>query len=256
VKPEDAWDAAHLQGARQVDEFAKTVAREPGVAPEEAPRHADNAYVLFEYLANTYPKLPRDATERDVWLFLFDYYITQGPFSGKTAALLLRSIRLFFESIARRERVPEMEYIRHACGLEEFYAQRLATYEEVARASREPKVDAAQVESALADWWRELDMHMWERGLVPDAFLAGEEDRWSEEMGPMEAAAFDAVCSVLTRRARALRGERVARDVRDRELLAAQREFMRRRNPGLGMSPLEAILREREARKVESAREG
>ena len=248
MKPENAWDAAHLEGARQVEEFVQALAERGDAFAEEARRHGDNAYVLVEYLANTFPKLPRQATERDVWLFLFDYSITQGPFSGATARLVPQSVRLFFEFLAARERLPEARYIREACSLEEFYLHRLAACEEIARAAHHAKGDPEQVEKALAAWWMELDHRMWERGLVPDATLAGGDERWAEDMGPLEAAAFDAVCVVLNRRARELRQQGASGQVRDRELLAAQREFMTRRNPAIGTSPLAAVLHEREAR--------
>jgi hypothetical protein len=245
MHPSDPWDAVHLEGARQVDEFSKALARAGDAKDPDGLRHADNANVFVEYLANTFPKLPRDATERDAWLFLFDYVIAQGPFVGRTAEIAPRSLWLFMEFVAQRERVAEMPFIRAACSQEELFARRLAAFDAMARHSQGPHAEDALMAAALDAWWGELDALLWERGLIADAALAGGEERWSHEMGPVEMAVFDAVCTVLSRRARELHAAKVTGEGFDRELLALQREFMTRRNPGLGTSPLDAVLRER-----------
>ena len=247
MNPEDRWDAVHQAAAEQVEAFAQALEPNPAINATDRARHADNAYVFVEFLANTYPKMPRDATERDLWLFLFDYFVTQGPFAGAAAALAPHSIALFFEFVARRERVREIDYIRAACQMEEYYRARWRRYEDIARvdASSTSAVEAAR--EALGAWYDELDDQMRERGLTPDLHLAGGADTWAHQMGPLEAAVFDAVCLLLAQRARDLAAKRASPEAIERELLKAQAAFMTARNDQLRATPLQAVLREREA---------
>jgi len=241
--PEDAFDALHMTASAQVDAFLADLEATKRMDKAEARRHADNAYLLVEFLANTYPKFPRDCTERDAWVFLFDYGVSKGPFAGNAVRATPRSLLLFFEWLARRERVAELEYIRKACAQEEYFLARLTRYNEIAEAAR--KHGPASVEGDIEEWWSELDERMRPRGLLPDRSLAGGEEEWGESMGPVEAAVFDATCVILARRARELDRERADDEARDLELLKAQRLFMTARNKGLGVSPLEAVVRER-----------
>lgn len=245
MHPEDAFDAVHLAAAGQVAAFAEALDSPGKVPPAEAHRHADNAYLFVEFLANTYPKPPRDATERDAWVFLFDYYLTQGPFAGPAVRLAPRSVGLFVDFLARRERVRELDPLRAACAMEDYYLKRLEWFEAIGRKAQGPRADPREIERDLADWWQDLDSRMRPRGLMPDASLAGGEETWGHEMGPVEAAVFDAVTMVLSRRARELSARGASQDEVERELLAAQRRFMTEPNRGLGRSPLEAVLGER-----------
>lgn len=247
MDPADAFDAVHVAAAGQVDAFAQALQGHPEIPPKDARLHADNAYVFVEYLANTFPKMPREADERDLWVFLFDYYILQGPFAGRATRLLPLSLRLFFEFLARRERVREIEYIREACTREEFYLARLEGYEGLARDAEEGAASPEQLEDRLIDWWEELDRELRTRGLAPDISLAGGEQTWAERMGPMEAGVFDALCRGLAARARVLRARGAAPDAIEKDLLEGQRHFMTSVHPALKTTPLEAIRREREA---------
>ena len=103
MQPEDPFE---------VEAFAAALETGGRIDKAEARLHADNAYVFVEFLANTYPKMPADATERDAWVFLFDYAITQGPFAGPATRLTPRSLGLFMEFVARRRRVHEIEPIQ------------------------------------------------------------------------------------------------------------------------------------------------
>ncbi|HEX9708746.1 MAG TPA: hypothetical protein VGB42_02050 [Candidatus Thermoplasmatota archaeon] len=245
MRPEDPFDAAHMAGAAAADRFLEAMLGAGELPPEEARRHADNAYVLVEFLANTYPKVPEEAHERDVWVFLFDYYISQGPFEGPAVAVAPRSVRLFFEFLARDRRLDEIPYIRQACEQPAFYAARVDDWARVARAAADPSVGAEEVDGRVAAWQEELAGRMRPRGLVPDAALARGEGGWGLDMGPLEAAVFDAVCVVLARAAREFSRRRAGGAEVEARLLAVQDQFMRARNPGLGVAPLEAVLRER-----------
>ena len=247
MQPEDAFDAIHLSAAAEVDRFANALEDARKLPPAEAHAHADNAYLYVEFLANTYPKMPRDATERDAWLFLFDYAITQSPFAGLATRIAPRSVALFVEFLATRGRVAELGPIREACAMEDFYRTRVETYATLAKRAQTSGVDPRDLQAAVDDWWEELDQRMRPRGLVPDASLAGGSEAWSPEMGPLEAAVFDAVCMVLSRRARELAARGADEAAVERALLRAQREFMLAPNKGLGKSPLEAIAGERVA---------
>jgi hypothetical protein len=247
VQPEDVFDSVHLAAAEQVAAFEaalKGVAKSP---PEEVHLHADHAYLFVEFLANTYPKLPRDASERDLWVFLFDYAIAEGPFAGGGMRVLPRSVALFFEFLARGQRVHELPHIRTACAMEAYYLGRLEGYLAIASLERKGGEASERAARALEDWWADLDLKMRARGLAPDAALAGGEETWSLEMGPVEAAVFDALCVVLAKRAREFRSRRAPDEQVERELLALQRRFMEAHNPGLGRAPLEAIREERAA---------
>ena len=242
--PEDAFDALHQTAAAQVDAFLADLEATKRMEKAEARRHADNAYLLVEFLANTYPKLPRDCNERDAWVFLFDYAVSKGPFAGDAVRATPRSVLLFFEWLARRERIPELDYLRKACAQEEYFLARLARYNQIAEAARTN--GPASVERDIEDWWSELDARMRPRGLLPDRSLSGGKEEWGEAMGPVEAAVFDATCLILSRRARELDRERANDETRERELLKAQRAFITATNKGLGVSPLEAVMAERQ----------
>ena len=245
MQPEDPFDAVHLAAAREVEAFAQALESGGRMDKGEARLHADNAYLFVEFLANTYPKMPEDATERDLWVFLFDYAITHGPFAGPVTRLTPRSLALFVEFVARLRRVHEIEPIRAACAMEALYLQRLESYERIAaralKGGREDEALARDVDS----WWSDLDRAMRQRGLVPDASLAGGEETWASEMGPLEAAVFDALCLVLSRRARELASAGAAPGAIEAELLKAQRNFMTQKNRGLGAAPFDAVLKER-----------
>ncbi len=245
VQPEDPFDTVHLAAAREVEAFASALDAGGRMDKTEAHLHADNAYLFVEFLANTYPKMPEDAAERDLWVFLFDYSITQGPFAGPVTRLTPRSLALFMEFVARRHRVHEIEPIRAACAMEALYLQRLEGAERLAaRALAGGREDEALARDVDA-WWAELDRAMRERGLTPAASLAGGEEVWAIEMGPLEAAVFDALCLVLSRRARELARSGAGQGAREKGLLEAQRAFMTRINQGLGTTPLAAVLKER-----------
>ncbi len=242
---ENPFDSVHLNGSASVDRFLEALLRAGEISEGEARRHADNAFVFVEFLANTYPKAPASAHERDVWVFLFDYYVSQGPFEGPTVAAAPLSLRLFFEFLARDRPVPEIQYIRHACDQEKFYRERVAGWAEIARKVKDTDSTPEEVDSLVAHWQEELVSRLRPRGLVPDAALASGEAPWGLDMGPLEAAVFDAVCVVLARQARALAKGRLHEEDVEARLVAAQDAFMRARNPGLRMAPLEAVLRER-----------
>jgi hypothetical protein len=217
-----------------------------GTLPEaEARRHADNAYVLVEFLSNTYPRLPEDAHERDLWVFLFDYYISQGPFTGPAVAAAPRSVRLFYDFLARGRPVGEITYIRAACSMEDFFARRAAAWHEIARAAQEGTMAPEAIDGEVVRWQDELTQTMRPRGLVPDVSLAQGEAPWGHDMGPLEAAVFDAVCVVLARLARDLSTRALSLPQLEERLLQAQDAFMRAHNPGLGASPLAAVMQER-----------
>jgi hypothetical protein len=237
----------HQAAAEQVDAFAEALRGNPTLNAADAARHADNAYVLVEFRANTYPKMPRDATERDVWVFLFDYFVTQAPYAGEAAALAPLSVGLFFEFLARRERVREIEFIRAACQMVEYYRARWSRYEEIAGADTRAPHAAESAHEALDGWYGELDLRMRERGLAPDRSLSGGPETWANHMGPLEAAVFDALCLLLAQRAREMAPRRPGPEELERELLRAQAAFMTTRNEQLRATPLKAVLREREA---------
>ncbi len=245
MHPEDPFDAVHLAAAREVEAFAAALEGGGRMDTREARLHADNAYLFVEFLSNTYPKMPADATERDVWAFLFDYAITQGPFAGPATRLTPHSLALFMEFVARRHRVHEIEWVRAACAMEALYLQRLEACERLAahalKGGREDEALAEEVDG----WWADLDRAMRARGLVPDASLAGGPEVWGADMGPLEAAVFDALCMILSRRARELSKSRAGREALEAGLLDAQRAFMTSFNQGLGTTPLAAVLRER-----------
>jgi hypothetical protein len=241
VEPEDVFDAVHLKAALQVDDFLDTLLAGGRMDQAQAHATADIAYLFVEYLANTYPKLPRDATERDAWVFLFDYAMTQGPYAGAALEGAPRSLGLFVEWLARTERVREVEHLRAACRMEEYFRARLAALHAVGGGRDDPAAAAA----ALEGWWAELDERMRERGLAPDGALAGGSEVWSGDMGPVEAAVFDALCMLLAARARELAGRRIEGAQAGPELLRLQREFMEAPNRGLGDTPLNAIRAER-----------
>lgn len=247
MRPRNPLDAAHLEGAGQVERFLKAQERAGDIPPGQARLHADNAFVLVEFLANTYPKVPSQANERDLWVFLFDYYISQGPFEGPAVPLAPRSIGLFFEFVARERKVPEIAYIRSACAMEEFYRHRVQGWAAIAQAADDGRSSPEELDDRVAAWQAELGDAMRPRGLVPDTALAGGEGAWGQDMGPMEAAVFDALCVVLARQARDLTRHGVMGDEAESRLLRVQDTFMRAHNPGLGTSPLEAVLRERAA---------
>lgn len=239
VLAEDRWDAVHQAAGEQVEAFLDALLESPGAEEKIVRRHADNAYVLVEFLANTYPKMPREATERDIWLFLFDYYLTAGPFTGAVADIVPVSIRLFFEFIARRERVRELVYIRSACAMEDYFAKRRREYEHLAKQGAGA--------DAVHEWYADLDAKMRERGLTPAPSLAGGSEKWGMHMGPLEAAVFDACCLLLSTRARDLAPRRPSPEALERALIEAQRAFMITPNAQLKASPLQAIVRERKA---------
>jgi hypothetical protein len=247
MDPEDHWDAVHQAAAEQVDAFAQALRGNPALSATDLAWHADNAYVLVEFLANTYPKMPRDATERDVWIFLFDYLVTQAPYAGAAVALGPISVGLFFEFLARRERVREIDHIRAACQMVEYYRARWGRYEEIANAHANTPAAAESAREAMDAWYQELDLRMRERGLAPDRSLAGGAQTWASHMGPLEAAVFDAVCLLLAQRAREMAPRRPGPEELERELLRAQATFMTTRNEQLRATPLQAVLREREA---------
>ncbi len=243
VEPEDVFDSLHVTAAHQVDAFLADLEGSRRIDKAQARRHADNAYLFAEYLANTYPKLPRDANERDGWVFLFDYALTQSSFGAETVRVTPQSVGLFIEWLSRRERVAEVEYLRKVCAMQEYFLARLQRYNEIAKAAGTGATPA--IEDAIDAWWAELDARMAPLGLVPDHALAGGEETWGTVMGPVEAAVFDAVCVVLMRRARELAKARADEPSAERELLRLQRAFMEAQNPGLGESPLTAVLEER-----------
>lgn len=246
MRPEDPFDAAHLQGSAAVEEFLDAMIQAGALPAAEARRHADNAFVLVEFLANTYPRLPQDAHERDVWVFLFDYYISQGPFVGPAVEQAPLSLRLFFDFLARDRPVPEVAYIRAACSQQEFFERRVASWARIARSAQESRTGAEAVDAEVARWQDELTDAMRPRGLVPGASLARGEAGWGHDMGPLEAAVFDALCVVLSRVARDLSRRGAAPAEVEGRLLAAQDAFMRAHNPGLGATPLSAVMRERQ----------
>jgi hypothetical protein len=239
VHAEDRWDAVHQAAGEQVEAFLDAMLETAGADEKILRRHADNAYVFVEFLANTYPKMPREATERDVWLFLFDYYLTAGPFAGAVAELAPVSTRLFFDFLARRERVRELDYIRAACAMEDYFAARKREYEHLAK--------RGATGGEVQEWYADLDAKMRERGLTPDASLAGGEEQWGVHMGPLEAAVFDALCLLLSTRAREMAPRRPSPEALETALLEAQRKFMMTRNEQLKATPLQAIVRERKA---------
>lgn len=245
MQPEDPFDAVHLAAAREVEAFAAALEAGGRIDKAEARLHGDNAYLFVEFLANTYPKMPADATERDAWIFLFDYAVTQGPFAGPVTRLTPRSLGLFMEFVARRRRVHEIEPIRAACTMEALYLQRLESYERIAARALGGGRAAEALSREVDEWWADLDRAMRQRGLVPDASLAGGEEVWAGEMGPLEAAVFDALCMVLSRRARELGRAGAGPAAIESGLIEAQRAFMTRTNPGLGATPLAAVLKER-----------
>ncbi len=240
------FDAAHLQGAADAARFQEALLSAGRMPEGEARRHGDNAYVFVEYLANSYPKVPAQASERDVWLFLFDYYISQGPFRGHSVEIAPLSTRLFIDFLARSRHMPEAEFIRRACERADLFKERLAEWDAIAREAGEGTSPAEAVDERVAAWQDHLTEEMWPLGLVPDAALARGEGPWEAEMGPLEAAVLEAVCVVLSRRARELSAGGVSGARFDEELVDAQDRFMRTRNPGLGASPLEAVLAERQ----------
>lgn len=244
VEPETVFDAVHERAAGQVDAFLETLLAGRRVDEGEARASADIAYLFIEYLANTYPKLPREATERDAWMFLFDYAITHGPFAGSTLEAAPHALGLFIEWLNRHDRVRELTYLRAACGNEEYFRARLAAYRHIAEVASRGGEEAGL--DALDDWWAELDEAMRARGLTPAPSLAGGEEAWSLEMGPVEAAVFDAVCLLLTSRARELANRRIEGDQAAGELERVQTAFMKAVNKGLGVTPFDAIMRERE----------
>jgi hypothetical protein len=237
MQGEDLFDTVHVRGAAQAEQFLEALVAGGRIPEAEALKAGDIAYLFVEYLANTYPKLPREATERDAWVFLFDYCITQGPFEGPALEGAPKALGLFVEWLARHDRVRELEYLRAACGEEAYFAERLAAFRKIVK-SQSPAEE-------LEDWWTTLDERMRARGLAPDAALAGGTEGWSMEMGPLEAAVFDAVCLLLASRARELGARRIKGEALRKELLGAQAQFMNARNRGLGDTPLSAIVKER-----------
>jgi hypothetical protein len=149
-----------------------------------------------------------------------------------------KALGLFVEWLARHDRVREIDYLRATCAEGAYFAERLAAFRRL--------VKSASPGEALEDWWGELDERMRARGLAPDAALAGGTEGWSVEMGPLEAAVFDAVCLLLAARARDLSARRVKGDALRGELLRAQAQFMTAQNRGLGDTPLHAIAKERQ----------
>lgn len=245
MHPEDPFDAVHLAAAREVEAFAKALEAGGRIERGKARLHTDNAFLFVEFLANTYPKMPREATERDAWLFLFDYAITQGPFAGPALRLTPASLGLFMEFVAHRQRVHEIEWIRAACSMEALYLQRLETLERLAARTPERGRPGQEAAREVDAWWDELDLAMRRRGLSPDPSLAGGEEVWGAEMGPLEAAVFDAVCLVLSKRARQVSTSGASPAQLEGELLKAQRTFMTEPNRALGATPLEAVRKER-----------
>lgn len=246
MQPEDAFDAAHMAGASMVEAFLQALLRNPALAPAQARRHADNANVLVEFLANTYGKVPEQAHERDVWVFLFDYYIAQGPFAGAAVPEAPLSTLLLFEFIAKQRPVPELPWIRKACEKRAFYQDRRRQWDEIARSAMDPRADHEATDGAVEEWFEELTSEMRSRGLVPDGSLVKEGGQWLHHMGPIEAAIYDALCVVLARRARELGSKGVEGQSLEEKLVDEQEEFMRTRNRSLRVTPLEAIARERE----------
>jgi hypothetical protein len=244
MQGEDAFDSLHLTAAHQVDAFLSDLEASRRMEKGQARRHGDNAYLFVEFLANTYPKLPRDANERDGWVFLFDYAFTQSSFAGETVRATAQSIGLFVEWLARRERVADLEYLRKACAMQEYFLARFQRYGEIAKAAAAGATPS--VEAAIDAWWAELDERMAPRGLVPDHALAGGDETWGTVMGPVEAAVFDAVCVVLMRRARELGKSRADEGAAELELLRLQKAFMEAPNQGLRKSPLAAVREERQ----------
>lgn len=245
MRPRNAFDAAHLEGAGQVERFLKAALRSGDVPLGEAMLHADNAFVFVEFLANTYPKFPHQATERDAWVFLFDYYISQGPFQGPAVPMAPRSLLMFFDFVAREQRVPEITYIRKACSMEDYYRHRVEVWSAIAQAADAGSQRPEEIDERVAMWQEELSTAMRPHGLVPDAAMASGAEPWGQDMGPVEAAVFDAVCVVLARQARDLERRGITGDRAESRLLKVQDSFMRAHNAGLGLAPLEAILRER-----------
>ncbi len=247
MEPEDAFDAVHLHAADQVASFLAALEEAGKMPAEKARRHADLAYLFVEYLANTYPKRPQDATERDAWVFLFDYVLTQGPFAGPTLRLAPESLGLFVEWLATGARMREIDYLRAACRQVEYYLARLSAFERIAAAAGVPGADREALSDALDAWWAELDHRMREKGLAPTPSLAGGPETWSPAMGPLEAAVFDALCLLLMKTSRELRRRRVTDEAAFEQALAAvQKQFMTSRNQGLSETPLAAVLAERE----------
>ena len=246
MQPEDPFDAAHMAGARAVDAFLQALLRNPALPPDKARRHADNAYVLVEFLANTYGKVPEQAHERDVWMFLFDYYIAQGPFAGGAVAEAPLSTLLLFEFLAKQRPIAELPWIRKACEKRELYQDRRTRWDEIARAAQDPKADHDATEEAVEEWFEELASEMRPRGLVPNGSLVREGGEWLHQMGPIEAAVYDALSVVLARKARESSQRGVDGPALEERLVEEQEEFMRVRNRSLGATPLEAIARERE----------
>lgn len=246
MEPEDAFDAVHLRASEQVEAFLEDLEGSGREEGEAARRIADIAFLFVEYLANTYPKLPRDATERDAWVFLFDYVVVQSPFGGPAVEGAPHALALFIDWLARRERVREAAFLRAACGEVEYFRARFSAYRRIAERVARGGPEASGSEDALDAWWAELDDRMRLRGLTPDHALAGGEETWNAHMGPLEAAVFDALCLLLSARARELRSRGLEGEKARPELLRVQREFMIAPNRGLGTTPLAAIVKERE----------
>ena len=237
MQGEDLFDAVHVRGAAQAEQFLDALLAGGRMSDDEARRAGDIAYLFVEYLSNTYPRLPREATERDAWVFLFDYCVTQGPFEGPALERAPKALGLFVEWLARHDRVRELEYLRAACGEEAYFEERLGGFRRIVK-SQSPAEE-------LEGWWATLDERMRGRGLAPDAALAGGTEGWSLEMGPLEAAVFDAVCLLLAARARDLGARRIKGDALRNDLVRAQTQFMTAQNRGLGDTPLHAIAKER-----------
>jgi hypothetical protein len=238
VQGEDPFDTVHVRGAAQAEQFLEALLAGGRMPEAEALKAGDIAYLFVEYLANTYPKLPREATERDAWVFLFDYCITQGPFEGPALEGAPHALGLFVEWLARHARVREVEYLRAACREEAYFAERLGAFRTLVKSDSPAE--------GLEDWWAKLDDRMRARGLAPGASLAGGAEEWSPEMGPLETAVFDAVCLLLAARARELSARRIKGDALRKELERAQAQFMNAHNRGLADTPLSAIVKERQ----------
>jgi hypothetical protein len=245
MEARNPFDAAHQEGAAHAAHFVESLLRAGSLPPAEARLHGDNAFVWVEFLANTYPKVPAEANERDAWVFLFDYYVSQGPFSGPAVPLAPRSLEMFYDFLAAHTRVGEADFIRAACRQTEFYRHRVAGWAAIVQSADAPSSDPAEVDRAVFEWQDELARRMRPRGLVPDAEMARGEAPWHADMGPVEAAVFDAVCVVLSHRARALARSGVGADALERALVEEQDRFMRAPNRRLGMSPLAAVAAER-----------